>query len=161
MRLIRSALWISVILLIAGLLSDERSKVVWATPDKPEWDGWVDDVVRLRADRKNQPMVGYLYSEAVVWDGYHDINQSRLADGRKGLRQQIIGGLAGSESFAEGCRQGGEVLVLERLHLRFERIGSIDQALVETQQALVAATKEASEKLEHDEESFRQGMEAT
>ena len=85
----------------------------------------------------------------------------RLADGRKGLRQQIIGGLAGSESFAEGCRQGGEVLVLERLHLRFERIGSIDQALVETQQALVAATKEASEKLEHDEESFRQGMEAT
>ena len=106
MRLIRSALWISVILLIAGLLSDERSKVVWATPDKPEWDGWVDDVVRLRADRKNQPMVGYLYSEAVVWDDYHDINQSRLADGRiltlewQGEEWAIIAGWAkGKELF--------------------------------------------------------------
>ena len=72
-----------------------------------------------------------------------------------------VGGLAGGQAFAERGRQGGEILVLERLHLRFERIGSIDQVLVLTQQALVAATKEASEELEHDEESFRQGMEAT
>ena len=86
---------------------------------------------------------------------------SRLADGGKGLRQQVVGGLAGGEAFTEGRRQRGEVLVLNQLHLRFERIGSVNQALVQAQQPLVAATKEAGEELEHDEESFRQGMEAT
>lgn len=58
------------------------AEVVWATPAKEEWDGWKEDVVKMRADRKPQPAPGYLYSEEVVWDGYHDVNQSHLADGR-------------------------------------------------------------------------------
>ena len=58
------------------------AEVVWATPAKEGWDGWKENVVKMRADRKPQPASGYLYSEEVVWDSYHDINQSHLADGR-------------------------------------------------------------------------------
>ena len=41
--------------LFAGLHAAEPAKVVWATPDKPEWDGWVKDVAKMRAARKPQP----------------------------------------------------------------------------------------------------------
>lgn len=68
--------------LIAGLRAAEPAKVVWATPDKPEWDGWVKDVVKMRAARKTQPEDGYLHTETVTWDGFHDPNQGHLADGR-------------------------------------------------------------------------------
>jgi hypothetical protein len=67
---------------VFGVGAAETATTVWATPDKPEWDGWVKDVVKLRAERKSQPLTGYLYSETVVWDSYHDVNQSFLADGR-------------------------------------------------------------------------------
>ena len=68
--------------LFAGLHAAEPAKVVWATPDKPEWDGWVKDVAKMRSARKPQPAAGYLHSETVVWDSYHDANQGHLADGR-------------------------------------------------------------------------------
>ena len=68
--------------LFAGLHAAEPAKVVWATPDKPEWDGWVKDVAKMRAARKPQPAAGYLHTETVTWDSYHDANQGHLADGR-------------------------------------------------------------------------------
>jgi len=74
--------WMICGILVVGLHAAEPAKVVWATPDKPEWDGWVEDVVKLRAERKPQPLVGCLYSEEVAWDSYHDLNQSILADTR-------------------------------------------------------------------------------
>jgi hypothetical protein len=55
--------------------------VTWAV-DPKEWDGWKEDVVKLRAARKVQPMAGMLYSEEVKWKGYHGMNASFLADGR-------------------------------------------------------------------------------
>ena len=55
--------------------------VTWAV-DPKEWDGWKEDVVKMRAARKEQPMAGTLYSEEVKWKDYHDVNQSYLADGR-------------------------------------------------------------------------------
>lgn len=82
MRFLRLPHWIICWLLVVGLNAAEPAKVVWATPDKPEWDGWVEDVVKLRAERKPQPLAGCLYSEEVVWDSYHDVNQSFLADDR-------------------------------------------------------------------------------
>jgi len=90
--------WIICWLLVVGLNAAEPAKVVWATPDQPEWDGWVKDVVKLRAARKPQPLAGCLYSEEVVWDSYHDVNQSCLADGRilslewKGKEWDVIAG---------------------------------------------------------------------
>lgn len=74
--------WMIGWLLVEGLHAAEPAKLAWATPDKPEWDGWVKDVVKLRAERKTQPMEGNLYSETVTWDSYHDVNQGHLADGR-------------------------------------------------------------------------------
>ena len=82
MRSLRFLHWVVCWLLVVGLYAAEPAKVVWATPDKPEWDGWVKDVVKLRAARKTQPLAGCLYSEEVIWDSYHDVNQSILADGR-------------------------------------------------------------------------------
>lgn len=55
--------------------------VTWAV-DPKEWDGWKEDVVKMRAARKEQPMTGTLYSEEVKWKAYHDVNASFLADGR-------------------------------------------------------------------------------
>ena len=69
-------------LLIASVHAAEPAAVTWATPTKPEWDGWVNDVVKMRAARKPQPSAGCLHSETVAWDSYHDVNQSHLADGR-------------------------------------------------------------------------------
>ncbi|MBM3825280.1 MAG: hypothetical protein FJ410_00940 [Verrucomicrobia bacterium] len=74
--------WMIAGFLIAGLHAAEPAAVTWATPAKPEWDGWVKDVDRMRAARRPQPASGCLHSETVVWDSYHDVNQSRLADGR-------------------------------------------------------------------------------
>lgn len=73
--------------MIAGLLmvsshAAEPGQVTWATPAKPEWDGWVKDVVKMRAARKPQPESGHLHTETVAWDGFHDPNQGHLADGR-------------------------------------------------------------------------------
>lgn len=74
--------WMIAGLLMVSLRAAEPAKVVWATPAKPEWDGWKEDVVKMRAARKPQPEAGCLHSESVVWDSYHDVNQSHLADGR-------------------------------------------------------------------------------
>ena len=74
--------WMIVGLLMVSLHAAEPVQVTWATPQKPEWDGWVKDVAKMRAARKPQPAAGYLHAETVVWDSYHDVNQSYLADGR-------------------------------------------------------------------------------
>jgi len=69
-------------LLAACMCACESSKPTWATPTESEWDGWVEDVAKMREARKSQPAAGCLYSEAVIWDTYHDDNQSYLEDGR-------------------------------------------------------------------------------
>lgn len=85
-------------LLITASQGAEPAQVIWATPQKPEWDGWKEDVVKMRAARKPQPEAGCLHTETVVWDSYHDVNQSYLADGRvlslewKGKEWDIIDG---------------------------------------------------------------------
>ena len=77
-----SSRWMIVGLLMVSLHAAEPVKLTWATPAKSEGDGWKEDVIKMRAARKPQPSAGYLHSESVVWDSYHDVNQSRLADGR-------------------------------------------------------------------------------
>lgn len=55
--------------------------VEWAV--KPgEGADWRDIVVKLRAQRPTPPVEGVLYAEPVRWKSYHDVNASRLTDGR-------------------------------------------------------------------------------
>lgn len=55
--------------------------VEWAV--KPgEGEGWRAAVVKLRAQRQAQPLEGVLQAESVKWKSYHDVNASRLVDGR-------------------------------------------------------------------------------
>ena len=56
--------------------------VSWAVEREGAWDGWKPDIERLRAARKKQPLKGYLYSEEVAWQAYHDICSYHLKDGR-------------------------------------------------------------------------------
>jgi len=53
------------------------------------------------------------------------------------------------KSFAELSRQRREGVIRQSSHLRIERIGSVDEATVLTQEALVAATENRLQKLEH------------
>jgi len=43
---------------------------------------WRDTVVKLRAQRPTPPVEGVLHAEPVRWKSYHDVNASRLTDGR-------------------------------------------------------------------------------
>lgn len=55
--------------------------VEWAV-QPGEGEGWRAAVVKLRAQRQAQPLEGVLQAEPVRWKSYHDVNASRLADGR-------------------------------------------------------------------------------
>lgn len=58
-----------------------RPEVVWLS-DVEEWDGWKGDVAKMKAARGVQPLAGYLYSEEVIWDAFHDPLQFCLEGGR-------------------------------------------------------------------------------
>lgn len=46
-------------------------------------DQWKDEIARMRAERKPQPMEGCLYSERVQWDRGHDTGGASLLDKRR------------------------------------------------------------------------------
>jgi hypothetical protein len=79
--------FVPLICLVAGVFAAcawyhwREPDVTWAT-EEGEWDGWKDDVVKLRAARKNQPILGALYSEKVQLDEFHDSTGFSLSDGR-------------------------------------------------------------------------------
>jgi hypothetical protein len=66
---------------VSGWLYLREPDVTWAT-DENGWDGWKKDVVEMRAKRTQKPMIGYLHSELVEWDGYYDMQGAKLLDGR-------------------------------------------------------------------------------
>lgn len=64
----------------AKKVADEPS-VQWAV-QPGEGDDWRGAVVKLRARRPAPLLEGVLHAEPVRWKSYHDVNASRLADGR-------------------------------------------------------------------------------
>ena len=64
----------------SALISAEP-KVVWAT-DLNEVEDWMPSIMELRNAREVKPLKGYLHSEAVVWEDYHDPGMFKLKDGR-------------------------------------------------------------------------------
>ena len=61
-----------------------------ATAEEPTFAGrnelvdqWANELARLRAARKTQPVPGHLHSEMVGWDRTFDVGGARLEDGRR------------------------------------------------------------------------------
>lgn len=68
----RIFLFLSALLMIGAVeLNAADPKVVWAAELK-EWDGWKEDIVKLKEARKVKPIEGCLYSQEVEWAGYRD-----------------------------------------------------------------------------------------
>jgi hypothetical protein len=79
----RIFLFLSALLMIgAAELNAADPKVVWASEIK-EWDGWKDDIVKLKAERKEKPIEGCLYSQEVEWAGYRDPGIYSLKGGQE------------------------------------------------------------------------------
>lgn len=57
-------------------------EVTWAGKN-PLVDQWKDDIAKMRAARKPQPLPGYLFSERVLWVADHDSGGAELADKRR------------------------------------------------------------------------------
>jgi len=71
----------------------------------------------------------------------------RFAHHRKGLRQQLIECRAFLQTLAELVGLGAQRFITQRLQLRLELIGGTHGAAVAADDALVAATENAGEKL--------------
>jgi len=79
----RIFLFLSALLMIGAVeLNAADPKVVWASEIK-EWDGWKDDIVKLKAERKEKPIEGCLYSLEVEWAGYRDPGIYSLKSGQQ------------------------------------------------------------------------------
>ncbi len=72
---------LAIVLLSVATYSLSGPDVVWLS-EIEQWDGWKDDVVKMKAARKTQPLAGYLHSEEVAWDAVHDPELYCLQDGR-------------------------------------------------------------------------------
>lgn len=71
-------LWLALSLSIVAHADD----VTWAG-NNPLVDQWKDDLAKMRAARKPQPMEGCLYSERVEWDRARDSGGAVLQDKRR------------------------------------------------------------------------------
>jgi hypothetical protein len=72
-----------------------------------------------------------------------------LAHDRKGFGQKIIEALALLQALAELCGLGGELAIAQRLGFGLEGSRLANRTVIGAQQSLVAATKEARQKLRH------------
>jgi hypothetical protein len=75
-------IFIAVITLPLVALAADQLKVVWASELK-EWDGWKEDIVKLKEARKVKPIEGCLYSQEVEWAGYRDPGIYSLKGGQE------------------------------------------------------------------------------
>ncbi len=72
-----------------------------------------------------------------------------LAHDRERLGQQVVEGLAGRELLAELDGLGGEIGVGQGLQGRLERVDLPDEAVVLTDESLVATAENAGEPISH------------
>jgi hypothetical protein len=77
-----------------------------------------------------------------------------LAHRGEGLRDQLLERRASGESLTKLIGLGAQLVIGERLHCGFERIGLAHPGAIALEQALVAAAENTREKLQHGRRSL-------